>query len=105
MIDRYDRGNGLVLIITLVIVFGLVSLGYILIDEPIDNTPRVGDIWEHYETGDPFIKNGITVRRIIGVNNGYVQYIEDDRDTISKQIYVFKYDSQKISSNVKKDSI
>ena len=97
---------GPTLVISIILVFGVILLGYWMVPEPVDDTPRVGDVWEHYGTGDPFIEEEVYTRRIIGVKKGFIQYIENDRDTLSRRVNVFKFNSEKILSHAhKKDSI
>jgi hypothetical protein len=104
---KESKQNAIILAIVLSLVVGVIVLGYLVTPEPIDGKVRVGDVWEHYGTGDPFIKEDIYNRRVIGVKKDFVQYIEDDRDTLSRRINVFKFNSEKIISHVhkKKDSI
>jgi hypothetical protein len=91
-----------ILIIALVIVLIIIPVGYWLAPEPVDNEVRVGDVWEYYAVGDPSIL--VHTRRVIGVKNNYIQFIQDDRDTLSQIKIEFKHDSEKISSNtIKKD--
>jgi len=103
---KESKQNAIILSVVLSLVVGVIVLGYLITPE-VDGKVRVGDIWEHYGTGDPFIKEEIYTRRVIGVKKDFVQYIEDDRDTLSRRINVFKFNSEKIISHVhkKKDSI
>ena len=91
-----------VVILAILLVLGMIIAGLYISPEPVDKKPRVGDVWEHYGTGDPFNKNEIYTRQVIAIKSGYVQFIENDRDTLSRIESVFKYNSTKISSKLKK---
>lgn len=89
-----------ILIFALVIVLIIIPIGYWLVPEPIDNKVRVGDVWEYYAVGDPSIL--VHTRRVIGVKNNYIQFIQNDIDTLSQVTIEFKHDSKKLSSNTQK---
>ena len=98
--------TGLVIGIGILLAIIMTIAASILRPEPTDDIPRIGDIWEHYGTGDPFKSEEVSTRRILDIKFGYVQYVEDDRDTLSRLIPIFKYNSIKLENNIiKKDSI
>jgi len=80
---------GWIMGIAILVVMGIISLGFWLTPEPIDTTPRVGDTWEFYATGDPFNEKGKYRREIINIQGEYIQFIENRKDTLIRIRYVF----------------
>jgi hypothetical protein len=72
--------------IAITFVMGLAVLGIYLSPEHVDESPKVGDVWEYYSSGKPFNKEGIYLREVIDIKKGYVQFVENERDTLSPKI-------------------
>jgi hypothetical protein len=80
----------------------LVFLGFWVTPEPLDKTPMIGDVWEFYGTGDPFKADETYIREVLSIEKGYVQFVENRSDTLSRRIPVFMFNSELISREIPK---
>ena len=87
---------GWVMGIAIVIVIVIISIGHLVAPDPIDTTPRVGDIWEFYGTGDPFNDKEKYTREIINIQGEYIKFIENRKDTLTRVRHMFEYNSKLI---------
>jgi len=95
--EEPEGNSSLLLSVTILIILVLAIVGLLLIPASIDKTPMVGDTWEFYGTGDPFNKDETYTRKVIGVKQNYVQFIENRKDTLTRTIPVFMFNSELIS--------
>jgi hypothetical protein len=86
----------------IILIFGMVTLGFWISPEPLDKTPRLGDVWEFYGTGNPFKEDEKYTREVIKIEKGYIQFIENRSDTLSRRIPVFIFNSELISRKTPK---
>jgi hypothetical protein len=97
MSDKSPTDNiGWTLGIAIMVVIAMVLLGFWLTPKAIDTTPRVGDTWEFYGTGDPFNEKEKYTRVIIGIQGEYIQFIENRKDTLTRVRSLFEHDSKLI---------
>jgi len=91
--------NGHRLLIMIIIIIFIVIISGLLLKPSkttIKNTINIGDVWEFYENGNPFMKNKILTRRVINIKMGYVEYVENNKDTLSVRDSIFLINSSKI---------
>ena len=88
--------EGLLLVVVILLILTAIAIGSQMKskEEQLKNI-KVGQVWEHYTHGDPFIKKDERVRKVIGVKMGYVQFIEGNKDTISLPEHSFRFNSIK----------
>ena len=89
--------TGWIVGMAVILVFGLILLGFHLKEKPVDNRPMVGDIWEYYGSGDPFTHKEVNVKRIIDKKQGYIQYVLNEKDTLSEIERLFLQNSKRLS--------
>jgi len=86
----------------LLIVFGilviLLGTGLYIQSIPEKLPVMVGETWEHYRSGNPFdgSDGNYKVRVVIGTKMGYIQFIQNEKDTLSLPQVLFLNNSNKI---------
>ena len=103
-LERENKSNSIIFGLGLLIAITCAIIGITLSasSNNAKNSPEVGDIWKHYATGDPFIEEDIYTWEVIDIKRGFVKYIENDIDTLSESILVFKFNSEKIYNKLNK---
>lgn len=81
--NKKDKPSIGVVVIVLVLLIYIVSLiGVSLTEEETDNKFNVGDTWVYYTSDNPFHPDGPKYRKIIKIDRNYIQFIENEKDTL-----------------------
>ena len=79
-----ENGSGLTLFLFLFLCIGYFFYHYYYTYQKPINSLKVGQIWKYtYGDGNPYKKPTIHYEKIIGMKDGYVLYISDEKDTMS----------------------
>lgn len=91
--------GGKLLLIVFITIATSIGTGLWMIEKEKEKTEvivNVGDVWVNYKNGNPFTKEDERNRRVISVKFGYIQYIRNDKDTLSLSEAEFLIQSHRI---------